>query len=335
VRTISLNESEGFFIDMACVAVVATSTYFYLFADTYAEPQVDPACEENCETTVTNSLRFWRSSDGKSWSQMRPIESSSIAEFRVSANATQIFLAVFEPNAYDSDCVEDCPAGTGTISIYETGTNNVVFGQATELVTDAGYYDDETAAFLLGGGSIATLTWFDGEGTSHMRSRAGVRNWRSAVTLGANSEGVSASSGKSVFVGWNAYAASSFRWGISANSGSTWPRSKVKADSTYSFAQIRNVWPVGAKYGVALYRWNSRASITDIYLVTASSATKRWSMRSGEVCVGGVYVKSKVLVVARKATTSGGEWVWDQDLEDYEWIDGDTTYSLYSYTSAP
>ena len=58
-------------------------------------------------------------------------------------------------------------------------------------------------------------------------------------------------------------------------------------------------------------------------------------MRSGEVCVGGVYVKSKVLVVARKATTSGGEWVWDQDLEEYEWIDGDTTYSLYSYTSAP
>jgi hypothetical protein len=334
-RTIGLKESEGFYQDTLCVAVVATSTYFYLFADTYAEPQVDPACEQDCETTITNSLRFWRSSDGKNWTQMRPIESSSIGEFRVSANATQLFLAVFKPNASDDECVEDCPAETGTISVYETGSNNVVFGQATELVTDAGYYDDETAAFLLGGGSIATLTWFNGEGTSHMRSRTGVRNWRRANVLGANSEGVSASSGKSVFVGYTSYAASSFRWNISATSGSTFPRSKVKADSTYSSAQIRNVWSIGASYGVAVYRWNSIGSITDIYLATSTSATKRWSMRASEVCVGGTYVNSKVLVVARMAIDSGGEWVWDEDLEQYEYVEGDITYSLYSYTSAP
>jgi hypothetical protein len=76
-------------------------------------------------------------------------------------------------------------------------------------------------------------------------------------------------------------------------------------------------------------------SVTDIYTTTASTATKRWSMRLGEICVGGVYVKSKVLVIARTETTSGADWVWDEDLEEWVEVGGDTTYSLYSYTSAP
>jgi hypothetical protein len=58
-------------------------------------------------------------------------------------------------------------------------------------------------------------------------------------------------------------------------------------------------------------------------------------MRASEVCVGGTYVNRKVLVVARMAIDSGGEWVWDEDLEQYEYVEGDITYSLYSYTSAP
>ena len=58
-------------------------------------------------------------------------------------------------------------------------------------------------------------------------------------------------------------------------------------------------------------------------------------MRSGEICVGGSYVKSKVLVVGRAESTSEGDWVWDEDLEDYDWVEGTTTYSLYSYTAAP
>ena len=58
-------------------------------------------------------------------------------------------------------------------------------------------------------------------------------------------------------------------------------------------------------------------------------------MRSGEICVGGTYVKSKVLVVGRTETTSAGEWVLNDDTGEYEWVDGTTTYSLYSYTAVP
>jgi hypothetical protein len=243
------------------------------------------------------------------------------------------------------DCdnaAEDCPADTTAISVYETGTNNVVFGRAIELVTDvdSDYYG--SALFLLGGGSIATLTWTDREGTSHMRSRISARNWRAPIILGTHEgagwtghvDGVSASSGKSVFVGWTATDASSFKWNVSTNSGSKFSRSKNKADSTYDSAQIRSVWPIGAKFGVAVYRWESwdgdgDYAVTDIYTATASSALKRWSMRLGEICVGGVYVESKVLVVGRLETTV---LTWDDDLEEFS---ESSTYSLYSYTSAP
>jgi hypothetical protein len=343
-RTISLGETEGSFYG-PCIAVVATSTYFYVVADTAATVQVDPACEDQyvdevlvaCETIDTSTLRFWRSADGKTWSQVRQMDSTSIDEFRVSATATQVFLAAYEANVA-SDCgEEDCPADTTTINVYESGANNLTFGAATELVTDVATYDDDTAMFQLGGGSIATLTWIDSEGTSYIRARSGARNWRSARSLGSyTTEAVSASSGKSIFVSWSPESASSFRWTMSSNSGSSFSSSKLKADSYYDWAQIRNVWAIGAKYGVAVYRWDSiRNPVTDIYTSTATSSTKRWSMRSGEICVGGAYVKSKVLVVARAQSTSAGDWVWDEDLEDYEWVEGTTTYSLYSYTAAP
>jgi hypothetical protein len=341
-RTISLSETEGSFFG-PCVAVVATSKYFYLVADTQATAQVDPACVDQyvdevlvaCETIDTSTLRFWRSSDGKAWSQVRQIDSTSMDEFRVSASATQLFLAAYESNvAYG--CEEDCPPDTTTINVYESGINNVTFGQARELVTDVAVYDDDTAMFQLGGGSIATLTWIDSTGTSYIRSRAGVRNWRSARSLGTyTTEAVSASSGKSVFVSWSPESTSSFRWRMSANSGTSFSSYKQKADSYFDSAQVRNVWPIGAKYGVAVYRWDSLFNpVTDIYSSTATSSTKRWSMRSGETCVGGTYVKSKVLVVGRTETTSAGEWVSDDSGESY-WVDGTTTYSLYSYTATP
>ena len=342
-RTISLSETEGSFFG-PCVAVVATSKYFYLVADTRATVQVDPACVDQyvdevlvaCETIDTSTLRFWRSSDGKAWSQVRQMDSTSMDEFRVSASTTQLFLAAYESNvAYG--CEEDCPPDTTTINVYESGINNVTFGKARELVTDVAVYDDDTAMFQLGGGSIATLTWIDSTGTSYIRSRAGVRNWRGARSLGTyTTEAVSASSGKSVFVSWSLESTSSFRWRMSANSGTSFSSYKQKADSYFDSAQVRNVWPIGAKYGVAVYRWDSLFDpVTDIYSSTATSSTKRWSMRSGEICVGGTYVKSKVLVVGRTETTSAGEWVLNDDTGEYEWVDGTTTYSLYSYTAVP
>ena len=352
-RAISLSDNQGWY--GPCVAIVATSTYFYLVADTWTTVQVDPACEEyvdeeyvGCETIDTDTLMIWRSTDGKTWRGAGSMASETIDEFRVSASPTQLFLAAISTSNAAPDCdetlEEDCPADTTTVNVYETGTNNVVFGTALELATDVATDDDGSAWFSLGGGSIATATWTDAAGLTYMRSRTSARNWRTAINLAAGSEdgnvAISASSGKSVFVGWASDWESSFRWSISANSGATFGRSKLKADSYYyDGAQIRNVWPIGTSYGVAVYRYQWEAdydySVTDIYTATATSATKRWSMRYGEVCVGGVYVKSKVLVIARTETTSDTDWVWDDDLEEYVEEEGETTYSLYSYTSAP
>jgi hypothetical protein len=345
-RTISLSEDRGW--NNQCVAVVATSTYFYLVADTWVSVKVDPTCEEyvdenwvGCDTIDTSILLIWRSTDGKTWRGAGSMDSSYIEEFRVSASPTQLFIAAMSRSNIAPDCdatAEECPADTTTVSVYETGTNNVVFGRAIELVTDVGSDAGGSALFLLGGGSIATLTWTDSEGASLMRSRIGARNWRAPIVLGASqspySDGISASSGKSVFVAWTTPEASSFQWNVSVNSGSKFPGKKVKADSIYDSAQIRSVWPIGAKFGVAVYRWESwddygDYAVTDIYTATASSATKRWSMRLGEICVGGVYVESKVLVVGRLETTV---LTWDDDLGEYS---ESSTYSLYSYTSAP
>ncbi len=343
-RTISLSESEGSFYG-PCIAVVATSTYFYVVADTTATVQVDPACEDQfidevlvaCETIDTSTLRFWRSSDGKTWSQVKQMDSAAMDEFRVSATATQVFVAAYEANV-TSDCgEEDCPADTTIVNVYESGANNLTFGAATELVSDVATYDGGTPMFQLSGGSIATLTWIDSEGSSYIRARSGARSWRGAKLLGSfTTEAVSASSGRTIFAIWSPESASSFRWTTSSNSGSTFSSAKLKADSYYDWSQVRNVWAVGAKFGVAVYRWDSILNpITDVYTSTSTSSTKRWSMRIGEVCVGGAYLKSKVLVVGRAETTSEGNWVWDEDLGDYDWVEGTTTYSLYSYTAAP
>ena len=351
-RAISLSDNQAW--DDPCVAIVATSAFFYLIADTRTTVNVDPACEEyvdevyvGCDTTDTNALLIWRSTDGRTWRGAGSMDSAAIDEFRVSASPTQLFLAAIRTSNVAPDCdetLEACPADTTTVNVYETGTNNVVFGRALQLATDVSTdNEDGVAWFNLGGGSIATATWTDTTGRTYMRSRTSARNWRTAMTLAAGSEdanvAVSASSGKSVFVGWASDWTSSFRWSNSANSGATFARSKLKADSYYDGATIRNVWPIGTRYGVAVYRYDwaydPDYSVTDIYTTTASTATKRWSMRLGEICVGGVYVKSKVLVIARTETTSGADWVWDEDLEEWVEVGGDTTYSLYSYTSAP
>jgi hypothetical protein len=356
-RAINLSDNQGW--GGPCVAVVATSAYFYLVANTSTTVNVDPACEEfvdevyvGCDTTDTTALLIWRSTDGKTWRGAGSMDSAAIDDFRVSASPTQLFLATIRTSNVAPDCdetLEDCPADTTTVNVYETGTNNVVFGRALQLATDVSTDEDGLAWFDLGGGSIATATWTDTAGRTYMRSRTSARNWRTAMTLAAGSEdaniAISASSGKSVFVGWASDWTSSFNWSISANSGATFPRSTRKADSYYDGAQIRNVWPIGTSYGVAVYRYDwaydPDYSVTDIYKASApskaraSSATYMWSMRLGEMCVGGVYVKSKVLVIARTETTSDTESVWDEGLEEYVEVGGDTTYSLYSYTSAP
>lgn len=319
-RTIALLPTESLSDAENCIAVVATSSYFYIAAGVINQVQDDPDCVEDyeveppvtCAVTITEYLQFWRSTNGTTWSRTGRLEGIPASDVRVAATASLVLVVTATPGT-DPECVpgavdgdgylvEDCEIDRASIQVRESSSTSMSFRAPIELADDAELPDGYMQA-TISGGSVGILTWRNVNGEQFAATRKGSQSWTVKTKISNTTygyAGTSASVGKTAVVAYVDEFSSRLSWRFSSNSGQTWASQKRTASLVTGEIYVRNAWAAGAKFYVALDRvpWEGNY-YSSVYQVTSSSAARKFTVSANESISGAIALGTRTILVTR------------------------------------
>ena len=318
-RTLALLPTELLTNSDGCVAVVATSGYFYIAAGLTNAVQDDPTCVPDydvdppvdCPVTVTEYLQFWRSSNGTSWSRVGRLAGLGATEIRVAAIASTV-LVVAGISIADPECVPggldengnemECEPDRLRLDVFESTSASMAFGASVTISSDAEMSDGYMSAEF-SGGSVGILTWRNVNGEYMSATRKGSRSWYTATKIANSTSGYagsSASVGKSAIVAYVDDSLSKLSWRMSTNSGKTWATQKKTASLVTGDVYSRNAWVVGSKFYVAVDRVPWEGSFySSVYQISASSAVRKFTVSANESITGAVAIGARTILITR------------------------------------